>query len=523
MSIKKILNSNKMLRLVASLLGKEEDLSFDAAGKIVLTDAEAETVKARYGDKFFEKLSAMSFAKPESLEDNQELFDAAVEHMVNAQTTEYRETIAALQDTITQLAAEPEPRPQVVPIGGIPAGGVNLNMAAKHNAVISSILRSGRAETFAALESGQIDVSELKQEFDITMPPNVRLELITKRLYMGFPDAKHMTRVQSNTDYIASDAIISEVSQEFTAKWTPKGTMKFTPIRIPYRRHKINVAISPASILESWLMFLYEQGKTMQEMPITKYIIENHILPKILDDITRAMIGKGKYEAASADVQDGDAGRPAAKSMDGYETILVEDKKSGRYNINHYKAAADPFAMEDVALLKYVDGFVDAIADFFVGNLTIHCSPQFLTRYQRADFAINGKYTGENIGTAVRFTKFSFIPLESMYNSPILFATSKENFVELVDYSKADRCINKIEEQNYDVKIFGEYSLSVGFKIGEAVFAAVPDGYDPSAAVIIDTPAVGTAESKWTYGGTSTDDGSEEKDTQSNLDAGETA
>ena len=163
MSIKKILNSNKMLRLVASLLGKEEDLSFDAAGKIVLTDAEAETVKARYGDKFFEKLSAMSFAKPESLEDNQELFDAAVEHMVNAQTTEYRETIAALQDTITQLAAEPEPRPQVVPIGGIPAGGVNLNMAAKHNAVISSILRSGRAETFAALESGQIDVSELKQ------------------------------------------------------------------------------------------------------------------------------------------------------------------------------------------------------------------------------------------------------------------------------------------------------------------------------------------------------------------------
>ena len=30
---------------------------------------------------------------------------------------------------------------------------------------------------------------------------------------------------------------------------------------------------------------------------------------------------------------------------------------------------------------------------------------------------------------------------------------------------KAENCIVKIEEQNYDVKVFGEYSLSTGFKI----------------------------------------------------------
>ena len=34
------------------------------------------------------------------------------------------------------------------------------------------------------------------------------------------------------------------------------------------------------------------------------------------------------------------------------------------------------------------------------------------------------------------------------------------------------------------MKVFGEYSLSVGFKIAEAVFAAVPTGYTPSESIL---------------------------------------
>ena len=85
-----------------------------------------------------------------------------------------------------------------------------------------------------------------------------------------------------------------------------------------------------------------------------------------------------------------------------------------------------------------------------------------------------------------------------MYDSQIIFATPQENFVELVDYSKANSCIIKIEESNYDVKIFGEYTLSTGFKIAEAVFASVPDGYDPSSTII----ASGEVElgDKWVNG-----------------------
>lgn len=499
--VKNFLTETKMGKLVARLLGKTE-LAVAEDGKVTLTDADRDLISANYGEPFLIKLESMSFADSQTTDSTHQLFDAAVAFHVEQAKTPLQQQIASLQNTINTLADDTEPTPGATTVAdGAAPLTFKLDMGAKHNALAARILSSGQSADFAALENGQIDITELNSEFSMTMPPKVRLELITKRLYLGFNDSKYMTRVQSNTDYIAADAIISEVSQEFTPKWTPKGTMKITPIRIPYRRHKLNVLIRPTEIIKSWLLFLYEQGKTMQQMPITRYIIENHILPKTLDDITRSMIGKGKYDPAPASVKTGDIGRPASKSMDGYETILVEGKKSGQHKIHYIKNAVDPFTLKGQALLDYVDRFVDAIADFFVAGLEIHCSPQFLTHYQREDFAVNGKYTGQSIGDKVRFTKFTFAPLESMYNSPILFATPKSNFVELVDYSKAQNCINKIEEVDYEVKIFGEYSLSVGFKIGEAVYASVPDDYDPSATVILDTPEVDTPDSKWTYGG----------------------
>lgn len=505
--VKNFLTESRMGRLVARLLGKN-DLALGENGKVTLTDAERDLIRVNYGENFLAKLEEMSFADTQTIESTHELFDAAVEFHVQRAEAPLRQQITTLQESINTLVSEPEQKPVPIPVNGADAPMTfKLDMNARHNALASRVLESGNSISFAALEDGKIDVSELNNEFEITMPPKVRLDLITKRLYLGFEDSKYMTRVQSNTDYIASDAIITEVSQEFTPKWTPKGVMKFTPIRIPYRRHKLNVSINPTDIIKSWLLYLYEQGKTMQQMPITKYIVENHILPKTLDDITRSMIGKGKYEAAPANVKTGDAGRPAAKSMDGYETILVEGLKTGKHKINYFKGAVNPYKLKGQELLDYVDSFVDAISDFFVGALEIHCAPQFLTHYQREDFAVNGKYTGQSIGDKVRFTKFSFAPLQSMYNSPILFATAKNNFVELVDYSRAQNCINKVEEVDYEVKIFGEYSLSVGFKIGEAVYAAVPEDYEPSAAVILDAPEVDTETSMWTYGGGDTGSG----------------
>ena len=118
--------------------------------------------------------------------------------------------------------------------------------------------------------------------------------------------------------------------------------------------------IRPTDIIKSWLLNLYEQGKTQAEMPITKYIIEEHILPKTLDDITLSMIGKGKFKEVSlAGLTDGTAGSAAKDSMDGYETILVDGLTDENCKINYLRAAKDYRTLSDEELLKYVDSFVD--------------------------------------------------------------------------------------------------------------------------------------------------------------------
>lgn len=492
---KKSLSNSKMGQLVARLLGKPQLDVKD--GKVSLSEEEKKTIRDNYGEPFLAKLESVDIE--DDSESALDLFNAAVAAKTAEATAALTSQIKSLQASVLELTNEPEPKPAAKAAAPAGAQAFAVNMNASHNKIVANALNSTNPLAFGAIEDASIDITDLNAEFSSVMPPKAKLELLTKRIYNGFPDAKYMTRIQANSDYIASAAMMSEVSQQFTPKWTPKGTVEFTPIRIPYRRHKINVLIQPAEILKSWLLFLYEQGKTMAEMPISKYIIENHILPKVLDDITLSMIAKGKFVDAGT-VSDGDKGKAAKDSMDGFETILVEGKKDAKCKINFYKNAKDPMTLGNQEVLDYINGFVDAISGMFANIVTVFCSEQLLTKYKRADFAINGKYTGVETDGAIRFTNFHLVPLRSMYNSPIIFATPQENFVELVDYSKAESCINKIEESNYDVKVFGEYSLSTGFKIAEAVFASVPDGYDPSTTIASGEVDLGD---KWENGATS--------------------
>ena len=484
-----------MGQLVARLLGKPQLDVKD--GKVSLSEEEKKTIRDNYGEPFLAKLESVDIE--DDSESALDLFNAAVAAKTAEATAALTSQIKSLQASVLELTNEPEPKPAAKAAAPAGAQAFAVNMNASHNKIVANALNSTNPLAFGAMEDASIDITDLNAEFSSVMPPKAKLELLTKRIYNGFPDAKYMTRIQANSDYIASAAMMSEVSQQFTPKWTPKGTVNFTPIRIPYRRHKINVLIQPTEILKSWLLFLYEQGKTMAEMPISKYIIENHILPKVLDDITLSMIAKGKFVDAGT-VSDGDKGKAAKDSMDGFETILVEGKKDAKCKINFYKNAKDPMTLGNQEVLDYINGFVDAISGMFANVVTVYCSEQLLTKYKRADFAINGKYTGVEADGAIRFTNFHLVPLKSMYNSQIIFATPQENFVELVDYSKAESCINKIEESNYDVKVFGEYSLSTGFKIAEAVFASVPDGYDPSTTVASGEVDLGD---KWVNGAAS--------------------
>ncbi|MFR7810654.1 MAG: hypothetical protein ACLU4N_16050 [Butyricimonas faecihominis] len=72
--------------------------------------------------------------------------------------------------------------------------------------------------------------------------------------------------------------------QKFTPYWTPSGQSKFTPIEIPNHKHKINVPIKPAEIMEDVIGYLYDEGLQPKDMPIVKYIIEVLLKTKIEEE-----------------------------------------------------------------------------------------------------------------------------------------------------------------------------------------------------------------------------------------------
>lgn len=509
------LGNSKMANLVARMFGREK-FSLSEAGTVEISDEEAERIAATYGEGFLTKLREVNFSEA-SEQEADSLFQEAVRFKAEEMTARKDEVIAQLRSAIEELSRlpEPDPAPRSVSRGGQPSQAA-INMSARHNRIAMDALASANPMAAATLAADDgIDVGDLNKEFGAVMPPRVRLDIFNRNIYFGIPDAPLFTREQSNTDYKATASLMTEVSQAFTPAWTPKGSPKFTPVTIPYRRHKVNVNIKPAEVIKSWLTYLYEQGKTPSEQPITRYIAEELILPKVQDDVTRVMLGKGKYVEPSATAKDGDAGTSAADSMDGIETILVNDKAAATRKFNHYAQAKDPFTLTGQNLLDYVGAFAKAVSKYFVNKPLIYCSEEFLEHYQAQDFAVNGKYTGQNIGNRVRFSGFVFQPMKCMYGSPILFCTPKSNLTMLVDYASAANCINEFQKFNYDVHVFGEYSMSVGFKIAEAVYAAVPDSYTPANSVIGNSPSE-KADSDWLTGAKtpedSGDDGTEDNE-----------
>ena len=377
------LSNNKMVKVVAALFHKE-GFELTEEGSIELSEEEADRVRKTYGEAFLTKLKATNFAE-EGAAKATDLFDEAVRNAAAELAKDKDQVIADLRATVEQLAGSPEPAPAAqAPASAAGRELSAIDMQARHNAAVAAALASGNP--FGVRFSAQnVDVSELNKEFDIAMPPKIRLEILLKRIYQGFTDAKFFTRVNTNTDFIASDAIHTEVSQQFTPEWTPKGSLKFTPIRIEYRRHKINEAIKPTDLLGSWLMYLYEQGKSQAEQPFIRYVIEQHILPKVQEDIQLSMIAKGKYTQVSrANLKAGDEGSAAKDSMDGIETILVEGKagtNKAAAKINFLKNAQNVLNMTDDEAHAYIDAFADAVRGQFVNKqIEIHCAPEVLTK-----------------------------------------------------------------------------------------------------------------------------------------------
>ena len=211
-----------------------------------------------------------------------------------------------LNELVNTLAESPEPDRKMEKPQGEQRDVFKLNMNFLHNKVLENFVNGDGLMVNAA---DTIVTDELREEFGKYVA-NVKYDIITL-LFGKLQATQYMTtKMTEKTVWRAIQSHISDLMQKFTPYWTPSGQSKFTPIEIPNHKHKINVPIKPAEIMEDVIGYLYDEGLQPKDMPIVKYIIEVLLKPKIEEERDE-QIAVGVYdENKNSGKKDGDEENP---------------------------------------------------------------------------------------------------------------------------------------------------------------------------------------------------------------------
>ncbi|MEG2063515.1 MAG: hypothetical protein RRY23_00090 [Alistipes sp.] len=474
MDLKQFLSNTQMGKLVANFMKKE--LPTNDQGKVVFSAEEEQQLTQRFGAPFVEKLKDKTFS---SANDNStELFDAAVAHARHEVEALLTPQIKQLQADLATMGTIPEPAPGSE--AGLDAahrvvkraGTFKANMAMAHNQDATAFLQSGVMAT-----NPTIEVTDLQSELGPYLSQGNNLDVL-QQLYQGFTTSKYLNWKRAMTKYVAVESEATEhIIQQFKKGWSPKGGAKFVPLEITNYRHKIDFAIDPTEVGESWMYHLYDESQTPDQMPITRYIIDKVLLPKIAEDM-EFITGKAKYVKGSDKTEE---------TMEGIETQLVAAKRSLDKNISFFANAKNLLEATDAEVLVIIDDFVASIAPLYKSiQMPVFLSADVYLKYKRAYKVKWGEKSGtEKINFGVDRVDFSncyLQVLDCLHGSPIVFSTPPLNFIGLRHKNPAP-FITDIQKHDREVRIYMEFWYGVGFLFGEAVFAIVPDGYDPNTVV----------------------------------------
>lgn len=468
----------KILAVVLGVLGVKA-IDKNAEGKSALTSEMETKLKEEFGEKFLEK-----FKKELAVEDEKgtsmSTADAEVEESTKKLEVVKKQLEAALADnkkakaTIALLEKEDEsdnPEKIDMSAGAGKTVAFKPNMAYTHNKVVAEYFHKG---TMQYSGDDTINTTELQAEFGKYISGQ-KLDVF-RQLNLGLTITDYMTTVLTDkSEWRASEAIQTSVLQQFTPKWTPKGSAKFTPITIKNFKLKVNVAITPADIVDQYIAYMYDENVTPEQMPIVAFITNTLVLPKLLEDLEIAM-ATGKF-VERAKTQNNVEGSDAEESMDGVLTILSQLKaKVG----NRCTWLLDGITLTEENILAKMAEVVDKIPYKYQRKaITIHADPDIIRMYGRAyqkAFPNTKNVDGEMM--RLDFSKLTFAPVDGFIGTKAFVITPKENFIHLQSRDVSAARVF-IQVQDYDVKVFMEFWKGTGFAMEEAIFAYLPASFVP--------------------------------------------
>lgn len=488
----------EIMSLVLTVLGIEA-FAKDNDGKVFLTDEQKTELTEKYGEKFVAGFvndlakyqEEASSAQPLTAEERL-AFDASRKEVkkLKAQIEQMKKAEDDFQATIKKLEGEAADKGGVkVEVSAIEQAaikaGVDLNL--KHNRYLVDFMQGKVSAAYSG--DSTIDTQELKKEFGKYVDSN-RLEIL-KSLFGATESTQFMsTIITDKTEVRANQAsIIGSVLQQFVPAWTPSGAAKFHPLTIKNFKCKFNVPIIPSDIMEDILGYMYdEQASQLQSMPVVRYILKQLILPK-LDEEREQALAVGKYVENEADQHGEYTASSPLETMDGYLTQLVvkfvadyEQEDTTKLSGVRWLQKGKQIDPAEKNVRTIIDAAVKEVSDkyplYAKKKMKVHIDPVLADAYRR-EYLEEYKWLKNQDGTHkndIDFSNFEFGECEGMRGTGCFFITPKENFKHLMSQNPQNVKL-RFQEQDYMVKIFGEWWEGTGFWMAEAIFAYISPEY----------------------------------------------
>lgn len=264
--------------------------------------------------------------------------------------------------------------------------------------------------------------------------------------------------------YPSFHKIMGHVVQGFKAEWQKLGEAEFKHKMLQNFRQKVNFEIIPDEVLNTWLAELYVEGKTAQEQPISKHIMED-LMAKVVDDL-EDLSQSGEYDQATSSGEYGN-------SIDG----IVQQKEKALADTTHpaFKIPLNAFTDENILneFKKLEKGFPKKMRKkikriFVSDNVALQYADQYELTY-----GTNVNYTDQSTFKTPRL-KYEIVGLAGVPDDFVV-ATVDGNLARLIDVFDKPT-VTDIQKQDYVLKIFMDWHLGYDFLINEITFIGVFDG-----------------------------------------------
>jgi hypothetical protein len=285
---------------------------------------------------------------------------------------------------------------------------------------------------------------------------------IIQDLLFGFETLQYMTNIPTDDSiFKMSKSAMGRVLQGYKTDWSPTNGVTFTPNPIELFKNKIDKQFHPDDIENTWLGFLSSNNTDRKEWPFVKWLIEVHIIPQAHEDLETAIFD-AEYVAPSA----GSTPGALLEIMNGIKYQLLAGVGNGLNSIVLN-------VLTKANIFDEVESFRDQISLIYQRKtMNYFMSPTWASRYKTA--YRNEFPTKTNLEySSVEFSPHSIVGLPSMYNTDIIFATPKENFLYI---TKKAANMTKFEIESVDrlVKLFSDFEQGIGFGTLGGVFASIP-------------------------------------------------